>query len=321
MGDPILNTLTSARKAPAGNAVLPLFTVPATNREMILLRNESLTLSVYIKVQLAGSDAPSTTTVLDTPFVLRPGELRAIDVNEKHDVYAMNSGGGAGTSNLYVEEIQGGAFNHSSGGGGLGATEAKQDTQITHLSEIEGAVETLEAAVSTDSVRVLRKLRFVTCDLTIPVSSTGDGTTISGDLVVDSTIVNSVVRANDAGGLLVGVQISDEANLQDAAAAYTLYLVRGNHDWGTINSAVGLSITNSRDILGRIDIAVADWIVVRTGSSGMSIVEKVAGDVGMPKPIRPVSGTDDLYLVLVARDTVVLTAGFWRVTLCFEDFA
>ena len=52
---------------------------------------------------------------------------------------------------LQVDIVSGGG---GGGGGGGDASAANQSTQITHLSEIEGAVETIEACVGSNKLNV-----------------------------------------------------------------------------------------------------------------------------------------------------------------------
>lgn len=109
---------TSERVSITGDAVTQIPTTEYANRGSVGVRNEDATYSVWVKVVLNGATAPSTTTVDDTIFKLAPGESRVYDFDSRFDLYVMNSSGGATSSDIYVEQFQGGAAQANNSGSG-----------------------------------------------------------------------------------------------------------------------------------------------------------------------------------------------------------
>lgn len=134
----------------------------------------------------------------------------------------------------------------------------------------------------------------------------------SGDVIADSQILASVVRANDSKGWLVAFDLTDEDD--NTAIDMDLVLLSANVSMGTENSPISISDANARNILGVIRIAVADWN--DHINSKMASIGNRQGSM-LALPITPVSGADDIYVALVCRSGTPtytgsgITARFW----------
>ncbi len=91
-----------------------------------------------------------------------PIEVNSVGHMETH-IHGNTAADGSGTAKSLLVDTAGHLQVDIASGGGGDASAANQSTMITHLSEIEGAVETLEACVTSDKVNV----RFEAGDLNI----------------------------------------------------------------------------------------------------------------------------------------------------------
>ena len=155
------------------------------------------------------------------------------------------------------------------------STATNQDTEITHLSQIE----TLLAAPIT--VRSYSPVFDVTL-------STDTSAYASGDVIADSQVLTNIMRANDSTGILQSVTMLDKA---DQKVAMTLYFLSANVAMGTENAAPSISDANSLNILGSVDIAASDW-----KDLGGTAVASIKG-IGLG--LAPASGTRNVYIAVV----------------------
>ncbi len=115
------------------------------------------------------------------------------------------------------------------------------------------------------------------------------GAYANGDTLFDRTLVNGACRANDIPCELVSVQMIDEDD--EAAIVCDLYFLSGDVVFGTINAAPSISDTDSRQILGHLSIAAADW----KDLGGVKTVSQ--RNIGLA--IKPAAGTDDIWVAAV----------------------
>lgn len=181
------------------------------------------------------------------------------------------------------------------------ATLAEQQTQTT-------ALQLIDDIVAGNLARTGPVLREVTVTFTLDTNIYA-----AGDVLADRQILNSVVRAADAKGYLVGITILDEDD--QAAAGMDVYLLSADVTLGTENAAISISDANARNILGVVPIASGDW----KDLINSKMAHKVSGDTGLPMPITPVSGTDDVYIALVTAGTPTQTANGITARLWFQD--
>lgn len=170
------------------------------------------------------------------------------------------------------------------------ATEAAQTTLNGLITTIDDVLDAIAASVAgatpagTNHIgQVGTPMQFVDVTLSLDTSAYA-----SGDLLADAQIVAACVRANDAMGVLQSVQVIDE---DDQKAALTLYLASASNSWGTENSAPSISDANAREILGYVDVAVADY----KDLGGVSIASK--NNLGIV--IKPGTGSDDIWVAVV----------------------
>jgi len=151
------------------------------------------------------------------------------------------------------------------------ATHAKQDTIITHLSEIEGAVETIEAAVDTQ----------MQVDV-VAISAQSDGTYIGdikfGEALPAGTNAIGKLSAND------GVDIGDVDITSIAAGDNNI----GNVDIASAlpagSNAIGKLAANSGVDIGDVDVTSI--------SAGTNAIGKVGHDItGMVSGVNNAVGT------------------------------
>ncbi len=126
-------------------------------------------------------------------------------------------------------------------------------------------------------------IQYIDVTLTLDTSAYA-----SGDLLADAQIVATCTRGDDIEGVLHSIVVVDE---DDQKAAFTIYFASASTTFGSENSAPSISDAGARDILGFVDIAVADY----KDLGGVSVACKNA--IGMI--VKPVSGADDIYVAVV----------------------
>lgn len=119
----------------------------------------------------------------------------------------------------------------------------------------------------------------------------------SGDVLAIPQIIAACMRVDNGTGVLSGFSLHDE---DDQGAELDVVFLSANSSLGTINSTVSVSDENARNILGIVNVAAADWIDI----GGV----RVATKLNVNLPIKPVTGTDDIYVALITRGTPTHTA-------------
>jgi hypothetical protein len=127
------------------------------------------------------------------------------------------------------------------------------------------------------------------------------GAQTAGDIIADSQVLTDAMRANDANGYLVGFVLNDQ---DDQGAATDVVFLSANQSLGTEGSTPNISDANADKILGVVEVAAADW----KDFGGARIATKTMTSTGLPLPITPASGTDDVYVALVTQGTPTYTA-------------
>lgn len=79
----------------------------------------------------------------------------------------------------------------------------------------------------------------------------------AADVLFDATEVTNAVRLSGGRAEIVSLTVLDEDD--NAAAIMTLYFLRANVSLGTANAAISITDANAREIIGVVNIAVADW--------------------------------------------------------------
>lgn len=119
----------------------------------------------------------------------------------------------------------------------------------------------------------------------------------SGDLLAESQVIAACMRVDDSTGVLSGFSLHDE---DDQGIEMDVVLLSANASLGTENAAVSITDANAREILGIINVASTDW----KDLGGV----KVATKLNVNQPIKPATGTDDIYVALITRGTPTHTA-------------
>lgn len=141
-------------------------------------------------------------------------------------------------------------------------------------------------------------------DVTLSLHTTAG---VALDLLADAQIVAACTRANDVEALLQSIVVIDE---DDNKAAIRLIFLSASTSLGTEGDAIALTDALSREILGVVDIAVADYF----DFGGASIVNK--NNVGIV--VKPATGSDDIYVAAqLTTGTPTYTASGIRLRLGF----
>jgi len=119
----------------------------------------------------------------------------------------------------------------------------------------------------------------------------------SGDVLAEPQVIAACMRVDDATGVLSGFSLHDE---DDQGIELDVVLLSANVSLGTENAAVSITDANAREILGIINVASTDWKDL--------VGVRVATKLNVNQPIKPVTGTDDIYVALITRGTPTHTA-------------
>lgn len=110
----------------------------------------------------------------------------------------------------------------------------------------------------------------------------------SGDVLADTQVVTGAFRVADGRAILQSLMLIDQ---DDQKADCTIYFLSSNVTMGTENSAPSISDANAVNILGYVDIAVADY----KDLGGVSVVNK--NNIGIV--LESASGVADCYVAVV----------------------
>lgn len=119
----------------------------------------------------------------------------------------------------------------------------------------------------------------------------------SGDVLSDRVVCPACMRVDNGTGVLSGFSLHDE----DAQGIECdMVFLSANVALGTINTAPSITDANARNILGIVNVPAASWVDLGAA--------KVATILNVNLPIKPVPGTDDIYVALITRGTPTHTA-------------
>jgi hypothetical protein len=118
----------------------------------------------------------------------------------------------------------------------------------------------------------------------------------SADVLAATEVFPAVVRANDAWGVCRRVTISDAI---DTKKALTLVFFKANISMGAENAAASIAGADADDILDWVSVTAGDYKDFGSGAVAKKSVEFV---------VQPASGTDDIYMGIIADEAVDYTA-------------
>ena len=111
----------------------------------------------------------------------------------------------------------------------------------------------------------------------------------SGDVLADSQVVTNATRVADVGGLIQSVTLIDQ---DDQKVALDLYFLSANVSMGSENAAPSISDADALNLLlPKVSFGTADY----TDLGGVA----VAGISNLAIPIKPASGTRNIYVAAV----------------------
>lgn len=107
------------------------------------------------------------------------------------------------------------------------------------------------------------------------------------DVLADTEILAACCSGNDIPCYLIGVTLLDKSH---TSAGHDLWLLRDNVTLGTENAAVSISDTNAEQVI--------DYVQFNLGDKKDLVNSYFWAVTGLRIPIRPKSGTDDIYVAL-----------------------
>lgn len=128
----------------------------------------------------------------------------------------------------------------------------------------------------------------------------------AGDVLADTQVIASAVRANGGRAILQSLTVIDE---DDQGAAMDIYFLGTNVSLGTENAAPSVSDANSRQILGLVSVASGDY----KDLGGMRIACIKA--IGLL--LEAEANATDLFIAVVTQGTPTHTATGVRIRLGF----
>lgn len=105
-----------------------------------------------------------------------------------------------------------------------------------------------------------------------------------GDVACAQFLVNGLAPGVDLKFNITGLSILDKA---DQAFGGYVWLLKSNVSMGTANAAISITDANAENIIGVIPFYMSEFLD--------GIAWKRWENMGLRKPIIPVSGTDDIY--------------------------
>lgn len=134
---------------------------------------------------------------------------------------------------------------------------------------------------------------------------------VVNDVLAATEILAACCSGDDIPCYLVGVTMLDKSR---TSAGVDLWLLRDNVTFGTENAAIGITDTDAEQLIDYIQFNLGDKKDIVNGYfwsvSGLRI------------PIRPKSGTDDIYIALKMNEvttTADYTAGDFVFNFIFSD--
>jgi hypothetical protein len=144
-------------------------------------------------------------------------------------------------------------------------------------------------------------VRYVTVDMTAATNAL-----TAGDVAAATQVVAACTAANDAPGILQSMVVIDP---DDQGANLKIVFFSANTTLGTEESAPDIDDTEVQTVLGIVDVATTDYVDL--GGS------KVATKLNLGLPILPATGTDDIYVAIMAVATPTFAGGHIYLRLGF----
>lgn len=143
-------------------------------------------------------------------------------------------------------------------------------------------------------------------DVTFGTMTGGTTAFTSGDVLIDTFAATAVCPKNDRGCVLKYITVidTDEQN-----SNFDVYFTSNAGSWAAENAAAAPSGAEITDILHVVEF---DNSTDRHNFSGVADIW-FSGELSLP--ITPVSGTDDIYVVLVTRGTPTHTASTANISM------
>lgn len=131
----------------------------------------------------------------------------------------------------------------------------------------------------------------------------------SGDVMAITALLASVARVNDGKVYPYLILVTDE---DDQGGAFDLLFFRSMVNIGTINNAASIDDAGSRDLLGWVSIAAADY----TDFGGFRAATLNDNSAGWHMGLwEPSAGTKDIYIAAISRDTKTYTTSGLRLKI------
>jgi hypothetical protein len=111
-----------------------------------------------------------------------------------------------------------------------------------------------------------------------------------GDVLAETQVLAACLRINDGTGILQSFTFNDK---DDQGLAFDVYILNAASSMGTENAAASISDANADTILGMFSVGVGDWKDL--GGCRIASIK----NIGLP--VKGATGTDDLYVALVAQ--------------------
>lgn len=147
--------------------------------------------------------------------------------------------------------------------------------------------------------QVKTPIQYVTVTMTTPT-----GALAAGDVYADTQIVAACTQANDVCAVLQSATIID---VDDQKAALTLVFFSANTSLGTEDSAPDIDDTEILTIQGHVVVAATDYVDYGANSVAFK------GNLGIP--VKPASGTDDIYMAIYGHSTSTPTYAGGAITV------
>ena len=145
---------------------------------------------------------------------------------------------------------------------------------------------------SASALKVATQSTITTVTLSLDTAAYADG-----DVLADSQIVTACFSKNDGFGVLNSITVLDE---DDQGQGLDLVFLSSNVSLGSENAAPSITDANARNILGWVRISASDFIDL--GGSRLATIS------GISLHVKPVSGSDDMYVAAISRGTGTYTA-------------
>ena len=111
-----------------------------------------------------------------------------------------------------------------------------------------------------------------------------------GDVLADTQVLAACLRINDGTGILLNATFNDK---DDQGFGFDVYILKANTSLGTENSAPSISDSNADNILGYFSVNEEDFKDL--GGCRIACIRNIC------IPVKGATGTDDLYIALVAQ--------------------